>query len=282
MKLCLLYQPRIPAAGDLARQVQGWAKDRGHNVSLGSLWDDDHIHLTAGTDVVVAFGGDGSLLRATHLAAPLGVPVLGVNFGRVGFLTEVAPGAVPERLWEVLEGPHRIEERFLLQAAILDGERPWINLQAERPVVQQPLLALNEVFVGRGAIGRLITLDVRVDGTQVEVYRADGLIASTPTGSTAYALAAGGPVVSPALDAITLVAVAAQNEPLRSLVIPGGCTLDVTVTADHDPVLSNDGLLDVALRSGDTVRVSRSPFVARFLRSPDSPGFYDRLADRLR
>jgi NAD+ kinase len=145
-----------------------------------------------------------------------------------------------------------------------------------------PLIALNEVFVGRGAIGRLVKLDVRVDGVRLEQFRADGVIVASPTGSTAYALAAGGPIVGPDVDAFVVVAVAAQTTPLRAVVVPASRTIEVTIEADHDPVLSSDGLLDVSLRSGDTVVVRRSEQRAHFLRAHRPEQFYGNLAAKLR
>ncbi len=281
MNLQLFYQPLVEGAQELARNASKSMEGWGHTVDLKSILDplDD---VGREVDLVITFGGDGSILRSTHLSAPCQVPVLGVNLGRVGFLSEIGPYDLPDGLRPYLEGKAFVEERALVEASVKDGERKFVNLQESPSPASLPLIALNEVFVGRGAIGRLVKMTVRVDGTNIGDYRADGLIVASPTGSTAYGLASGGPVIGPDVEAIVLVAVSAQTNPVNSLVLPSSAVVEITVRADHPPVLSSDGLFDVSLEPGDTVVVRQSLHRGRFLRRDRNGNFYDRLLDRLR
>lgn len=281
MNVQLFYQPLVESAQELARDASKSMESWGHTVDLKSILEplDD---VGRDVDLVVTFGGDGSILRSTHLSAPCQVPVLGVNLGRVGFLSEIGPDDLPDGLRPYLEGKAFVEERALVEATVKDGERKFVNLQESPSPASLPLIALNEVFVGRGAIGRLVKMTVRVDGTTIGDYRADGLIVASPTGSTAYGLASGGPVIGPDVEALVLVAVSAQANPVNSLVLPASAVVEITVRSDHAPVLSSDGLFDVALESGDTVVVRQSLQKGRFLRRGRDGNFYDRLLERLR
>jgi len=221
-------------------------------------------------ELLVTLGGDGSILRAARAAAPCGTLLLGVNLGRVGFLTEAEPETWREVLSQVLSGDYWVEERMMLRVmAWRSGESLG---QAE---------ALNDVVVGRGAQARVVHLRTEVDGGYLATYVADGLIVATPTGSTAYALAAGGPILPPHLRNILLVPVAPHLSMDRPIVLAEGVTVRIVVVGGRPAVLTVDGQVQARLESGDEVMVEASPHVACFARVQERTYFYKTLVTRL-
>jgi len=222
------------------------------------------------TDLLVTLGGDGSILRVAHAAAPFGTPILGVNLGRVGFLTEADPATWRDVLSRALIGDYWVEERMMLQVTARRGSEVLGRGDA-----------LNDVVVGRGARACVVYLRTEVDGGDLATYVADGLIVATPTGSTAYALAAGGPVLPPQLRNILLVPVAPHLSMARPIVLSEGVKVRVTVTGGRPAVLTLDGELQADLVNGDEVVVDASPHVARFARVQERTYFYKTLVARL-
>jgi NAD+ kinase len=187
--------------------------------------------------------------------------------GRLGFLTEVRPGELVERLSDVLDDRCRIEERTMLQAQV--------------PSWGATHHALNDVVVGRAAIGRPLYVEVSVDGVRLAVHRCDAVIVASATGSTAYSLSAGGPILHPESRELLLTPVAPHLGSARPLVLPPDATIDLTVTADKEAVVSFDGQIDRALASGDGVAVCRSAHTARFVRFSKPEDYYGVLAEKL-
>lgn len=222
------------------------------------------------TDVVVTAGGDGTILRAVRVAAPHSVPILGVNLGRVGFMTELAVADAADRIPAYVEGGHRVEVRMMLQASLLRA--------SGEPAVE--VHALNDVVVSRGVVPRLLDIDVSVSGVPLTTYRADGVIVSTATGSTGYALAAGGPTLYPEAREILIQPVAAHMGLQTGLIVPEESVIELTVDSD-DAGLSVDSFTDARLGRGDRVVVRRSPHQARFLRAGPPSGFYGTVTQRL-
>ncbi|HDQ71801.1 MAG TPA: hypothetical protein ENN19_06855 [Chloroflexi bacterium] len=221
-------------------------------------------------DLLITLGGDGSILKAARCAAPYGALLLGINLGRVGFLTETEPDNWQETLSYLLDGRYWIEERMMLHATVWrDGE---VLDQAE---------ALNDVVVGRGARAQIVHLQTRVDGGYLTTYVADGLIVATPTGSTAYALAAGGPIMPPQLRNILLVPVAPHLSMGRPIVLSEGATVHIIVVEGRPAVLTVDGEVCADLRSDDEIVVEASSHVARFARVREHTYFYKTLLERL-
>ena len=205
-----------------------------------------------------------------HAAAPFGTPILGVNLGRVGFLTEADPATWRDVLSRALIGDYWVEERMMLQVTARRGSEVLGRGEA-----------LNDVVVGRGARACVVYLRTEVDGGDLATYVADGLIVATPTGSTAYALAAGGPVLPPQLRNILLVPVAPHLSMARPIVLSEGVKVRVTVTGGRPAVLTLDGELQADLVNGDEVVVDASPHVARFARVQERTYFYKTLVARL-
>lgn len=217
-------------------------------------------------DVLIALGGDGTMLRAGHLCAPLQIPVLGINLGRFGFLMEVRQEEWQRRLPLLLSGQYWLEERMMLWATHLRGEQKLGEWSV-----------LNEVVVCRGQIVRPVRLRAAVDGYPLSTYIADGLIVATPTGSTAYALAVGGPIMPPELRSILIVAVAPHLSMDRAVILPEEAVVTVTVQSSHQAVMSVDGQPPVALENDDVVRVEANHNTVKFVRFQDRGYFYRNL-----
>ncbi len=267
----IIRHPTIPAAAPLSRAIIPMLREHGAEVwEDGGLAAAEVARRVAQTDLLVALGGDGSLLRAARIAAGHGTLVLGINLGRMGFLTEAEPDGWPAVLRRVLAGDYWVEERMMLRAEARRGETVLAGGDA-----------LNDVVVGQGALGRVVRLEARVDGDLLTGYVADALIVATPTGSTAYALAAGGPIMPPQQRNILLVPVAPHLSLDRAVVLAEGVCVEVIVRGHSPAALTLDGEVAVELRPGDVVRAAASPCLARFARVRERDYFYRTLMARL-
>ncbi|MGZ5351527.1 MAG: NAD(+)/NADH kinase [Actinomycetota bacterium] len=263
--------PARAAALDAAGELEGWLRERGVDVSRsdGARTEDAaaaHAFVD-GLDLVVAFGGDGTFLRAAHLASRDDVPVLGVKVGRMGFLTEVEPAGAAAVLERMLSGTARVEERLAVVAEPDDASF-------------EPQWALNEVIVEKSARHRLIRLAVFVDDSFVTTFSADGVITATPTGSTAYSFSAGGPIVSPAVPCIVVTPTAAHMVFDRSIVLAAGERVTIEVLGEESGLLSADGRESLELPVGSRVRIAAAPVPARFVRREDAPAFVALVRDK--
>jgi NAD+ kinase len=259
--------PKMPEAFREAQSVAEYLTKKGLEAPFGSLYDEGlRKRVKAGEyDMLVAVGGDGTMLRAGHLCAPVGVPILGINHGRLGFLIQVERGDWPVMLDRLLEGQAWIENRMMLKVDLVrSGETvgTWH--------------ALNECAVSRGQYLRPISLSASADGHLLTTYVADGLIASTATGSTAYALAAGGPILPPELRNILIVPIAPHLSVDRAVVLAEGSSVDISVRGEN-AVLSVDGQIPVGLAEDDHVEVRAAEYTARFVRFGDAGYFYRNL-----
>ncbi len=269
-RVMLLHTLRLRASAGLAEQIAARLRDWRVETAIGSLEDESVDRELASVDMIIALGGDGTMLRAGCLAAPRDIPVLGVNLGRLGFLAEVQPGEWQDALARVMACDYWLEQRMMLRAALeRDGASPRV------------FDVLNEVFVGRGSTGRTVRVEAFIDGGLFLGYVADGVIVATATGSTAYALAAGGPILPPELKNILLVAVAPHMIMDRPVVLDEGTTIELRVASEHHTVLSADGRDPVALARDDRVRVQSSPYVCRFVRVQPRSYFYRTLLARM-
>lgn len=250
-------------AAELARDAVAWLSDRGHEVRLSTPDAEALGHpdlgfpeskLVAGLDLVVSLGGDGTMLRAVNLAAPEGVPVLGVNLGQLGYLTEVEPSGLRMALKRFLSGSYAVSERMRIEAVVeRAGHAP------------ERFEALNEAVVEKSMMGHTVRLSVQLDGRPFTEYVCDGLILSTPTGSTAYAFSVRGPIVDPRHRAVILAPVAAHMLFDRSLVLRPDCSIRVTVAGDRDAGVSIDGRAVSPLEPGDSVTCTGAALPARLV-----------------
>ena len=259
--------PKMPEAFAQGEAIVAYLKDKGLDSFCGSLYDEGlRKRVKSGEfDLLVAVGGDGSVLRAGHLCAPYGVPILGVNMGRIGFLIQVDRKEWREYFEKLFKGEAWIENRMMLHA---DHVRAGDQLGSWN--------ALNEVVVGRGQNLRPVRLTVSVDSRELTSYVADGLIASTATGSTAYALAAGGPILPPELRNILLVPIAAHLSVDRAVVLAEGSSVTITIHGENT-VLSIDGQTPISLMEDDHVEVRAAEVTTQFVRFGDPGYFYRNL-----
>ncbi|MEM7081822.1 MAG: NAD(+) kinase [Pseudomonadota bacterium] len=200
-------------------------------------------------DLVIAVGGDGTMLQAAHLIRRASLPLLGINRGRRGFLADILPHEVEDGLGSILRGEFVRESRMLLQATLRHGND-----------VKQSQVALNDIVVQRGAMGQMLDFDVRVDGAYVNTHRGDGLIISTPTGSTAYALSSGGPIMQPGLNAVAMVPICPHTLSDRPVVIPGNSHIEIRVEHrfEADAFVTVDGRMTDEMAVGDTLEVTQA------------------------
>ncbi|OQY18874.1 MAG: hypothetical protein DRJ03_23490 [Chloroflexi bacterium] len=270
MMIGILYNPHITQACPLAGKIAAWIEQHGRRAQVCAVDDGPSTLRWQETNLVVTLGGDGSILRAARAAALHQAPILGINLGRVGFLTEAEPETWRQVLSRALAGDYWVEERMMLRVTASRAGKALA--QAE---------ALNDVVVGRGARARVVHLRAEVDGGHLATYIADGLIVATPTGSTAYALAAGGPVLPPQLRNILLIPVAPHLSMERPIVLSEGVTVRIGVAGGRPAVLTVDGEIQAELTSGDEIIVQTSPHVARFARVQEQTYFYKTLVARL-
>ncbi len=223
------------------------------------------------TDLIIVVGGDGSLLSAAHVAIDANLPVIGINRGYLGFLTDLSVNDFETRLGEVLSGACVEEQRGLLGMRIYEQDSLYAAGEA-----------LNDVVLSRGNETRLISFDVYIDNLFVSHYRADGLIVSTPTGSTAYALSAGGPILHPSLDAMALVPMFSHSLSSRPLVIDGHSVIEVRIneTNEHDLQISCDGDASSTVKPGQRIVIQKHQHALRLLH-PTDYHYYDTLRFKL-
>ena len=212
----------------------------------------DRHHLAASVDVIVVLGGDGTLLSVARSAAAAGVPVMGINYGSLGFLTSTVREESERAIDDLVAGRYERSSRMMLRARVEDAA----GVTDENRVRD----VLNDAVVNKTSLARIVQLQVTVDGSFVSRYRADGLIVATPTGSTAYSLAAGGPIVSPEVEAIVVCPISPHSLADRPLVLTGGARIRVRLLSeDLDIVLTLDGQEALAVHPGEVVAVERSP-----------------------
>jgi NAD+ kinase len=229
----------------------------------------DYAALGAQADVAIVVGGDGTMLAAARHLACHDVPLVGVNVGRVGFMTDLSRSEIRAGIEELLAGKLLVERRFLLEATITRDDKVVCNA-----------LAFNDVVVNKGDIGRLIELEVRVDGEFLYVLRADGMIVSTPTGSTAYALSANGPILHPAVPGIAIVPLCPHALSNRPITIPDRSLVELLLLPPHDARVHFDGQGMFDARAGDCVRVARAPHTVTLLH-PQGYSYFAMLREKL-
>jgi NAD+ kinase len=222
--------------------------------------------LSKHADLIIAIGGDGSLIHAATIGLEQNLPVTGINRGRLGFLTDIHPDNT-EMLLAIINGKYITEERLLIEVTINK---------------QNPVLALNDVVLSPGMMSRMLEFEVQIDGTLIYQQRADGLIVATPTGSTAYALSGGGPILTPGLDVLTLVPMFPHKLTSRPIVIDANSELQINIkhTADNHAQMSNDGYDGIMLNEGDNIYINKYHKKLQLIH-PESYDYYSTLRDKL-
>jgi len=280
----VLARPDLVEAGPAIRELVQWLRDRGRSTSLdeataslGGVESSATCHISPGramaaeAEALVVLGGDGTLLAASRLLDHT-VPILGVNFGSLGFLTEIALVELYPTLQSVLDGTHAWEERQLLHVAVHRAGRPDVEADV-----------LNDVVLGKSGASRIIEVDVSVDGLFVSAFRADGLIVSSPTGSTAYNLAAGGPILHPTLPAIVLTPICPHMLTNRPLVVSDDARIEVRLLASREVEVTAalDGQQTYTLSDRDGVVVTRSDRRLHLVKAAGRD-FYEVLRTKLK
>jgi NAD+ kinase len=279
-RIGITSKPKKPEVRDIVTPLVHWLHDRSIEVLVdketGSTLDSPEKCVTRNempsrVDLIIVLGGDGTLLATARALNGKPVPLLAVNLGGLGFLTVITRDELHSTLDRVLGGDFRTERRVQIEAEVMRAGE-----------VISSFLALNDVVLNKGAIARVLDFDVRVDGQFISSYKADGLIVSTPTGSTAYSLAAGGPVIAPSVEAFIVTPICAHTLSNRPIVLPDSAQIEVKVKSYGESVyLTVDGQVGVALRSEDAVHMRRASSVVELIQSPQK-NYFEILRQKLK
>lgn len=270
-RIGILHHPKVAESQPLADVIEAWLAERQVTTWQGSSYAEARMReRVGGSDLLVVLGGDGSLLRAARYASVCDVPIFGINLGRVGFLSEAQPNDWPEKLGKVLDGDCWLENRLMLRARIRRNGR-----------ILHTFTVLNDVVVGRGRQARVVRFQLHVDDDLITNYTADALIVATPTGSTAYSMAAGGPLLPPQLPNFVVVPVAPHLTFDRAIIFHEQAEIAITVHMDHHAYLTPDGTDGILLEDEDVVLVTKAENGCKFMRVESSGYFYRRLMGRL-
>ena len=275
----ILTKPKFPEVKNTLHDVVTWLRARNIDAILDKtsalLLDEQGGYqdtaLASIADVLLVLGGDGTMLNAARLAGERGIPILGVNMGGLGFLTEVRLENLYPSLERVFANDFVLDERLMLQTCFHRSGETFAQG-----------VALNDVVISKGTVARMIELKIAIHGRFVTNLRGDGLIVSSPTGSTAYSLSAGGPIIDPAVQSLILTPISPHTLTHRPLIVPGKAEIDVTLTSRDDGAMATlDGQVAVAITHGDTVAIQISQQRTRLIRFPES-NYYDVLREKLK
>ncbi len=270
-RIGLLYHQKSPTSQQLAFELSQLIEELGAIPLVASMESEGLLcENIAQLDLLITLGGDGTVLRAARMAIPHGLPILGINLGLLGFLTEMEPDEAREKLPLLFEGKYWLEERMALRVELhREGERIG------------PYEALNDAVIRRGPSAQAIRLILHVNDELLVTYVSDGIILATPTGSTGYSLAAGGIILSPELRNILVTPISPHLTPLKGMVLPGEAQVKIQVLTEDRAALSTDGRMEGELKDKDTLTVAASPHTCHFVRMHPKGYFYKNLAHRL-
>lgn len=267
------YNPTIEATVELAARASGWCKRRGIDEWRAQAGDMDALRKELPTsDALVVLGGDGTFLRAARAVAEVDVPLLGINLGKVGFLSKAEATDLEPVLEHIVAGEYRIDERLVIEGRIFrkggtsDGERH---------------IALNDIVVARGSLARVCRLDVSIDDSHLATFIADGLVVASPTGSTGYSFSAGGPILDPASRNLVVTPIAAYLSAIRSVVVSPRQVVRCRVVDAHEALVSVDGREDLPISVGDTVEVHALDRPIRLIEPKGAQPFWDLLRHKV-
>jgi NAD+ kinase len=259
-----------PEAIDAVRDVLQWLKERKYRIVLESStasalkmkgFPMDRISSRA--DIILVFGGDGTLLSAARTVGKKGVPILGINLGTLGFITELSRDEILTNINKVFSGQYRLEERIRLSADIYRKGKKVAAYSA-----------LNDVVMNKSAIARMFELDIHINKKYVTTFRADGLIVSTPTGSTAHSLSAGGPIIYPTVGSFLMTPICPHTLTSRPIVLPDDFTVDAVIKSGDHVYLTLDGQEGSPLKVNDRVRIKKAGFTTKLVHLHDRDYFY--------
>ena len=279
-RIGVVAKPNKAEAEPVLRQLVAWLRERGREVVLdheaaailpGAETGLPRAEVVSSSDLVIVLGGDGTILSVARLIGSREVPILGVNLGGLGFLTEITLDEIIPTLEAVLRNQFNVSRRLTLTARVLRGGTPIASFDA-----------LNDAVITKTALSRIVDLETHVNGEYVATFRADGLIVSTPTGSTAYCLAAGGPIIYPTLPAVVIIPICPHTLTNRPLVVPDSAVVEIIQgSAGEDVHLTVDGQVGVGLRYRDVVSLQRSDRTVALIKSPKL-NYFELLRTKLK
>jgi len=269
------FNPTKPEAVELRDRAMAWCKAHdAESWSAESHSTDDLIRGLADSEALVVLGGDGTFLRAARALAKVDVPVLGINSGRIGFLSKVEPETLEQTLENLLAENFEIEPRMMLEAVLTRAAHPDSSAASGR------FAALNDAAIVRGAEARVMHLEVDVDDSHLATYVADGVVVATPTGSTAYSFSAGGPILDPTARNLIVTPIAAYLSSIRSVVVGSSHSVRVRLVDGPPGIVSVDGRDDYPIEVGDSVEVRAMDRPMRFIEPPGALRFWDLLRQK--
>lgn len=266
MKIGIVAKAHIEEPIEITRKLVKWFDEKGIEVfvekdlgeQIGHPNSVEQAEMPELVDVILVFGGDGTFLGMARLACKHGTPILGINLGGLGFLTEVTVDELYPMMQRIIDGEYDVEERHMLLTSIYRGKENIGTYEA-----------LNDVVINKGAVARIIDLEIYIDDSHVTTYKADGIILSTPTGSTAYSLSAGGPIVHPTIPVTIITPICPHTLTNRPLVVSNDMKLEIKVkTHEPDTYLTLDGQIGIRLNTGDRIELSRADNSVNLIRSP--------------
>ena len=267
------YNPTNEAAVELAARASGWCQVRGVGEWQAQASDLDRLRAELPTtDALVVLGGDGTFLRAARAVADVDVPLLGLNLGKVGFLSKAEAGDLETVLGHLADGAYTLDERMIIEGRILRGGRIG---EDERHI------ALNDIVIARGALARVCRLDVSIDGSHLATFIADGLVVASPTGSTGYSFSAGGPILDPVSRNLVVTPIAAYLTAIRSVVVSPQQVVRCRVVDAHEALVSVDGREDLPISVGDVVEVHALERPIRLVEPQGAQPFWDLLRHKV-
>ncbi|MGB4862370.1 MAG: NAD(+)/NADH kinase [Tepidiformaceae bacterium] len=266
----IFHAPRSEGALAFAQQLAKELARGGVTTSVRDVWAEEPLPELDAAELVCCIGGDGTVLRAARLTVPRGTPLLGINMGRLGFLTDMSPRDVFTQVERIVAEDWRLEERMMVRCEVRDP--------TGRSFVAH---GLNDIVASRSLPGRPVYVDVRIDGERLANYRCDGIIVATPTGSTGYSLSAGGPIMTPTEHHLVMTPVSAHLALGRSIVLQPDSVVELEVTSDSGAIISIDGQEEVPVVSGVLATIGQSEHITRFVRFRPPEKFYSDLAERL-
>ena len=266
------YNPTFEAAVELSARAAGWCQLRGIDEWQAPSGETAAlVRQLPSTDALVVLGGDGTFLRAARAVSEVDVPLIGINLGKVGFLSKAEAGELESVLGKIVDGDYRIDQRLALEGRVLargqasDGATPIRHF------------ALNDIVIARGSLARVCRLDVEIDNSHLATFIADGLIVSSPTGSTGYSFSAGGPILDPVSRNIVVTPIAAYLSAIRSVVVSPRQTVRCTVIDAHEALVSIDGREDLSIGVGDAIEIRAMERPIRLIEPTGAEPFWDLL-----
>jgi len=270
----ILYHPMKDATRRYAEQIHLFLNGRGTTNWVASAWDmSDAAENLSHAQLLLSIGGDGTILRAAQAALPHNIPIIGINMGKLGFMTELTTDDAMEKLPGLLAGNGWLDERAMLEVEIESGATP--------PLAQPRFYALNDAVMARGNVVRTITVDAEIDGEHFTTYKCDGLILATATGSTSYALAAGGPVLNPQCRDFLIQPIVPHVSVPYAVVLNPSNVVRLRLATFQPALLSIDGHTNIELTADVSVKIRHSDKTIRFLRVNTGKSFYTYLMERL-